>query len=142
MDLQIESMLLQKRQKQKSDLRIPPLWVPTPKTGVPTHTPTERNGTVSADTNDRMLHPKISKQIQKLSNHTFTLDVCANSKGDNALCAQYYLVEDSFLDKGLKGEFVWLNPPFKRANEFLEAYFAQKRAYPDKVDCMSVCQHP
>ena len=116
MDLQTESILPQKRQKQKSDLRIPPIWVPTPKIGVPPHTPTERNDTVSADTDDRMLHPKIFKQIQKLSNHTFTFDACANSKGDNALCARYCSVEDSFLDRDFKGEFVWLNPPFKRAN--------------------------
>ena len=80
-----------------------------------------------------MLHPKIFKQIQNSSNHTFTLDARTNSKGDNALCARYCSVEDSFLDKDLKGEFVWLNPPFKRAREFLEAYFAQKRAYPGQV---------
>ena len=80
-----------------------------------------------------MIHPKIFKQIHKLSNHTFTLDACANSQGDNALCSRYCSVEDSFLEKDLKGEFVWLNPPFKRANEFLEAYFAQKRMYPDQV---------
>ena len=133
MDLQTDPTLLRKSQKQKSDLRIPPIWVPTPKNGVPTHTPTDRNGTDFADTDDRMLHAKIFKQIQKLSNHTFTLDACANSKGDNALCTRYCSVEDSFLNRDLKGEFVWLNPPFKRANEFLEAYFAQQRAYPDHV---------
>ena len=80
-----------------------------------------------------MIHPKIFKQLQKLSNHIFTLDACANSKGDNALCSRYCSVEDSFLDKNLKGEFVWLNPPLKRANEFLEAYFTQKRTYPKHV---------
>ena len=80
-----------------------------------------------------MLHTKIYKQLQKLSNHIFTLDACANSKRDNVLCSRYCSVEDSFLNKDLKGEFVWLNPPFKRANEFLEAYFTQKRAYPDQV---------
>ena len=80
-----------------------------------------------------MLQPKIFKQIQKLSNHTFTLDACTNSKGDNVLCARYCSIEDSFLDRDLKGEFVWLNPPFKRAHEFLEAYFAQKRTYPNHV---------
>ena len=80
-----------------------------------------------------MIQPQIFKQLQELSNHTFTLDACANSKGDNALYSQYCLVEDSFLTKDLKGEFVWLNPPFKRATKFLEAYFAQRRAYPDHV---------
>ena len=132
-DLQTRSARKQTSQKQTSALRLPPIWVPTPKAGVPAYTPTDRTGTVSVDTDDRMLHPKIFKQIQKLSNHTFTLDACANSKGDNALCSRYCSVEDSFLNKDLKGEFVWLNPPFKHANEFLEAYFAQKRTYPDQV---------
>ena len=133
MDLQTDSKPLQPYQKQNSGKHNPSIWVPTPKTGVPTHTPTDRTSTISANTDDRMLHPKIFKQIQKLSNHTFRLDACANSKGNNALCARYCSIEDSFLDKDLKGEFVWLNPPFKRAHEFLEAYFAQKRAYPDHV---------
>ena len=133
MDLQTEPTFLQKNQKQKSDMRIPPVWIPTPKIGVPAHTPTDRNCTDFANNDDRMIHPKIFKQLQKLSNHTFTLDACTNSKGDNALCTQYCSVEDSFLTRDLKGEFVWLNPPFKRANEFLEAYCAQKRTYPDQV---------
>ena len=80
-----------------------------------------------------MLHPRIFKQIQKLCKHTFILDACANHSGDNALCAQYCSPEDSFLSRDLQGEFVWLNPPFKCANEFLEAYFAQKHEYPDQV---------
>ena len=69
-DLQTEPTRMQTSQKQNSALRLPPIWVPTPKTGVPAHTPTDRTGTVSVDTDDRMLHPKIFKQIQKLSNHT------------------------------------------------------------------------
>ena len=112
-------------QKQKSGKPLP-IWVPTPKTGVPAHRPTDRPGTLTGDTDNRMIHPKIFKQLQKLSNHTFTLDARANSTGDNALCSRYCSVEDSFLNRDLKGEFVWLNPPFKRANEFLEACFAQK----------------
>ena len=119
---------------QKQDSGKPPsIWVPTPKTGIPVHRPTDRSGTLAEDTDDRMIHPKIFKHLQKLSNHTFTLDACANSKGDNALCTCYCSVEDSFLNRDLKGEFVWLNPPFRRAHEFLEAYFAQKRMYPDHV---------
>ena len=57
MDLQTEPTFLQKIQKQKSDLQIPPIWVPTPKIGVPAHTPTYRNCTDSVDPDDRMLHP-------------------------------------------------------------------------------------
>ena len=57
MDLQIASILPRKQHKQKSGLRTPSIWVSTPKTGIPTHTPIERNGTISADTDDRMLPP-------------------------------------------------------------------------------------
>ena len=133
MDRQTDPITSHTHRKQKSGKSTPPIWVPTPKTRVSTHTPTDRPGAIAANTDDRMIHPKIFKQLQKLSNHTFTLDVCANSKGDNALCSQYCSLEDSFLNKDLKGEFVWLNPPFKRTNEFLEAYFTQKRTYPDHV---------
>ena len=80
-----------------------------------------------------MLHPKVWKQIQALCNQEFTLDACANSNGDNILCSKYCSPTDSFLQKDLKDEFVWINPPFKRAKEFLEAYFTQKRQYPEHV---------
>ena len=137
MDRQIDPTFSHTYRKQKSGKFIPPIWVPTPKTGVPIHTPINRPGVVAADTDDRMIHPKIFKQLQKFSNHTFNLDACANSKGDNMLRSRYCSVDDSFLNKDLKGEFVWLNPPFKCANEFLEAYFAQKQTYPDQVGaCM------
>ena len=87
MDLQTDPKPSQTYQKQQSGLRTPPIWIPTPKNGVPIQTPTERKGIVLGETDDRMLHPKILKQIQKLSNHTFTLDACTNSKDDNVLCA-------------------------------------------------------
>ena len=85
MDRQTDPISSHTHRKQKFGKSIPPIWVPTPKTGVPIHTPTDRPGARAADTDDRMIHPKIFKQLQKLSNHTFTLDACTNSKGDNAL---------------------------------------------------------
>ena len=103
MDQQTDLRSSQTYQKQKSG-KPPHIWVPTPKTGVPAHKPTDRPGTLAEDTDDRMIHPKIFKQLQKLSNHTFTLDACANSTGENALCSRYCSVEDSFLNRDLKGE--------------------------------------
>ena len=134
MDLQEGIPSTTRIQNQASDHRNPRIWDPTPKIGVPVHA-TSSVGVppTSIDRDDRMIHPRTFKQIQKLCNHTFTLDACANNSGDNALCSRYCSPEDSFLSKDLQGEFVWLNPPFKRANEFLEAYFAQKREYPDQV---------
>ena len=71
-----------------------------------------------------MIHPRIFEQIPKLYNRSFTLDACANSRGNNALYSWYCSKEDSFLTKDLKGEFVWLKPSFQRATKLLEAYFA------------------
>ena len=87
MDRQIDPITSHTYRKQKSGKSTPPIWVPTPKTGVPIYIPTDRPGARAANIDDRMIHPKIFKQLQKLSNHTFTLDACTNSKGDNALCS-------------------------------------------------------
>ena len=40
------------------------------------------------------------------------LDACANCKGNSSLCFRYCSPEDTFLSRGLQGEFVWINPPF------------------------------
>ena len=102
--------------------------------GVPILTTSSNKGSTSpADRDDWILHPRIFQQIQKLCKHTFPLDACTNGKGDNTLCSHCYSPEDSFLNRDLKGEFVWINPTFKRANEFLEACFAQNCEYPDQV---------
>ena len=47
----------------------------------------ESKGIEGANIDDHMLHPRMFKQIQALCNHTFTLDACANIKGDNAFCS-------------------------------------------------------
>lgn len=80
-----------------------------------------------------MLYLCIFKHTQELCYHIFRLNACANNPGNNALCTQYCAPKGSFLSKDLQAEFIWLNPPFKRANDSLEAYFGQKREYPDHV---------
>ena len=107
MDLQKCFSIFPQRQTQKSGQRTFPIWVPTPKIGVRVHITTDSKGTDIVDKDDPMIHPKIFKQIQKLCNHTFTWDACANKKGDNALCSQCCFVEDLFLTKYLKGEFLF-----------------------------------
>ena len=63
MDRQTDPISSHTYRKQKSGKSIPPIWVPTPKTGVPIHTPTDRPGAVATDIDDRMVHPKIFKQL-------------------------------------------------------------------------------
>lgn len=124
MDLQEDLQKIPPKQKQIFALRNPHIWVSTLRQEyVPLILPQIE---VLRHHDDRMLHPRIFKQIQKLYNYIFTLDACANSKGDNVLCSRYYFPEGLFLSRDLKGEFVWINPPFQRANESLEAYFTQK----------------
>ena len=86
MDLLMDSQKTSPKQKQTFALRNPRIWVPTPKIG--TFDSSDRGTTSTTNKDDRMLHPHIFKQIQKFCNYTFTLDACANSKGDNALCSQ------------------------------------------------------
>ena len=110
MDLQKTPEKHPSPQNQTSVLRNPRIWVPTPKTGVPALT-TSSDGAAPAtkDNDDRMLHPHIFKQIPKLCNHTFTLDACSNTNGDNTLYSRYCSPENSFLSRDLKDEFVWIN---------------------------------
>lgn len=133
MELQKRPSVIPPRQEQKSGLRNPQILVPTPETRVLTHSTIESRGTDRANTDDRMIHPRIFKLIQKIFNHTFTLDACTNNKGDNPFCSPYCSEEDSLLNRDLKAEFVWLNPRFKRAPDLLEAFCAQKHAYPNRV---------
>ena len=58
MDQQTDLHPSQTYQKQNSG-KPPSIWVPTPKTGVLVHRPTDRSGTLAGDTDDRMIHPKI-----------------------------------------------------------------------------------
>ena len=61
MDQQTDHTFSKSYQKQKSDTNTPPIWVPTPKTGIPTHRPIDRPRTFAGDIDDRMIHSKIFK---------------------------------------------------------------------------------
>ena len=88
MDLQEGTPSTTRIQSQAFVSRNPRIWVPTPKIGVPVHATSSVGGPpASIDWDDRMIHPRIFKQIQKLCNPTFTLDACANNSGDNTLCS-------------------------------------------------------
>ena len=80
-----------------------------------------------------MFHPEHLTHIQTLVLHPFTLDACSNPDGKNSLCERYCSKRDSFLDRSLKNEFIWLNPPFHNAKPFLDHYFAERQKSPDSI---------
>lgn len=65
MDLQKHPLITPQKQKQKSVLRTSQIWVSTPKIAIPAHTFIESRAIDREDTNDRMIDPRIPKQIQK-----------------------------------------------------------------------------
>ncbi|KAK9800185.1 hypothetical protein WJX73_005436 [Symbiochloris irregularis] len=60
----------------------------------------------------------------------FSLDAAANPNGDNAQCKAFCSKEDSFLGKELRGETIWANFPYARADEFLTHYLGEKAKDP------------
>ena len=64
------------------------------------------------DKTDRMLHPGYFHMLERKIGYPFTLDACSNPTGDNALCARFCSLKNSFLKYDCSGESVWINPPF------------------------------
>ena len=97
---------------------------------------------------DRCLRREWFERIQRQVGRTFTLDACANDSGDNALCARYCSPQQSFLERSLAGEHVWINPPFSNIRAFIDHYLAEKRRHPQTTSgCLLVpdwrqAQHP
>lgn len=87
MDLEKSPLIIPQKQKQKSVLRTPQIWTPTPKPGVLAHTTIDNRVTNKVDLDDGMIPPRVFKQIRKICNHSLTWDACANNKVDNALCS-------------------------------------------------------
>ena len=61
----------------------------------------------------------------------FTLDGACDEEGTNSHLPRWCSKSDSFLEKDLQGERVWLNPPFRQAGTFLAHYLEQKETYPE-----------
>jgi len=79
---------------------------------------------------DRALLRSHFEFIQRLTGRAFTLDACANSSGDNALCPEYCSPDRSFLHAGLTDEVVWCNPPFRMMEDCLDHYVRCKQQHP------------
>ena len=61
----------------------------------------------------------------------FTLDGASDAEGTNSHLPRWCSKSESFLERDLAGERVWLNPPFRQAGTFLAHYLEQKELYPD-----------
>ena len=94
---------------------------------------------VEPDIRDRRIASAIVSDVKATLGITFTLDGACNSNGNNAHCKRYCSPKDSFLDKQLKDEIVWLNPPFNRMQEFVQHYVKCKAKHPTTVSaCICV----
>ena len=87
---------------------------------------------------DRRILPSEFGKLQDSLGVTFTLDACANPDGSNALCTNYCSRENSFLEKDLANEVVWLNPPFANMKDYFDHFQEQKRLHPELQGCILV----
>ena len=87
---------------------------------------------------DRRILPSEFGKLQDSLGVTFTLDACANPDGSNALCTNYCSRENSFLEKDLANEVVWLNPPFANMKDYFDHFQEQKRLHPELQGCIFV----
>ena len=116
----------------------PDVHVTNTTTGEPPPSESE-NARTTADTADRMLDPMVFKNIQSKIGKAFTIDACCNNAGTNRLVNRYCTPRDSFLDKDVGGEVVWLNPPFNDMSRFIAHYKRCKAKRPyDTAACILV----
>jgi Retroviral aspartyl protease len=106
----------------------------------------DSNTAYLAKNQDRMLLRRLWLDIQEATGRQFSLDACADDRGDNAHCSEYCSPAKSFLVTELEGHHVWINAPFLGLNQFVDRYLQQKARYPDVSACILVpsraCDHP
>ena len=75
------------------------------------------------DTSDRNILRSEFEALQSAIGRAFTLDACCNEDGSNSLVSGAFCSPaKSFLEFDCAGQTVWLNPPFDRADDFLQWY--------------------
>ena len=92
------------------------------------------------DRDDRCITKDIFEEVQIRLGRTFNLDCCANESGDNALCASFCHVNNSFdtWEPKTGTETLWCNAPFGKMEKFLCHYEKLKRANPGLSACFLV----
>jgi hypothetical protein len=127
---------IQTRSKRKS-ATSPTVESPDKGLGLnPPHLPSHKDSTEAQE--DRRILPAEFRKIQETLGITFTLDACANPDGSNAHCTHYCSKEDSFLDRDLANETVWLNLPFAHMRLYFDHFLQQKRLHPELQGCILV----
>ena len=107
-------------------------------TGDDAHALMSRAGIHVHSHEDYMLEHNLFSELQKEVGTEFTLDACANEDGSNAFVDNFCSRGDSFLGRDLRGERVWMNPPFRRAGAFLQHYLDEKSRDPHNTSCVAI----
>ena len=92
---------------------------------------------------DRMLNHDIVIDIERQLSSPFTLDACCNDNGNNAHCHNFCSPSNSFLDRDVSGQQVWMNPPFKHITAFIKHYLRCKSKAPTTTSaCIVLPAYP
>ena len=83
----------------------------------------------SYDPEDWMLEEALFKELDQ-EYGPCTVDGCAAPDGSNNQVARYYSKAQDFLAADVRGECVWLNPPFRRAGKFINHFLENWRRAP------------
>ena len=83
----------------------------------------------SFDPEDWMLEEALFKELDQ-EYGPCTVDGCAAPDGSNNQVARYYSKAQDFLAADVRGECVWLNPPFRRAGQFINHLLENWRRAP------------
>ena len=104
----------------------------TCKTAFSVLVPPFHSGVGSYDPDDRQYKPRLYSHVIKLLGVKPTHDAAASYDGANSFCSSYSHPGASFLNwkPNRPGHVVWLNPPFSKADEFIDHYFQLKQADP------------
>ena len=81
-------------------------------------------------TNDWMLDRIRFKELEKLYG-PFDLDACADNLGRNSQLKHYCCPNDSFLEKDVSGQSIYMNPPYDNVYAFLRHYMDCKEKKPE-----------
>lgn len=83
-----------------------------------------------AGTQQRRVRPQILQDIQALVPDVFTFEACTDELGLNRVLGSKTKrahEHDSFLNKDLRGEHIFMNPPFSNPVPFIKHYLSEKK---------------
>ena len=105
------------------------------------HAVTEFNKHVVYDPSDWQLHPHLFDELQDELGVVFTLDGASDPAGTNAQVSNFCSREKDFLKEDLRGQTIWLNPPYRSIARFVDHYSRQKALSPANTSCCLIVPH-